>query len=32
MSKDHSGSFRIPVPDWLLNYRKDWLRPDIIAV
>jgi SulP family sulfate permease len=31
MSKDRSGSFRIPVPDWLLNYRKDWLRPDIIA-
>ncbi len=19
------------LPDWLLNYRKDWLRPDIIA-
>jgi SulP family sulfate permease len=31
MSKDRRGSFRIPVPDWLLNYRKDWLRPDIIA-
>jgi sulfate permease, SulP family len=31
MSKDRRGSFRIPVPDWLLKYRKDWLRPDIIA-
>jgi SulP family sulfate permease len=31
MSKERSGSFPITVPDWLLNYRKDWLRPDIIA-
>src|SRR5689334_5017990 len=31
MSNDRRGSFRIPVPDWLLDYRKDWLRPDIIA-
>jgi MFS superfamily sulfate permease-like transporter len=19
------------IPEWLLSYRKDWLRPDIIA-
>jgi len=19
------------LPDWLLNYQKDWLRPDVIA-
>jgi high affinity sulfate transporter 1 len=31
MSNDRRGSFHIPVPDWLLDYRKDWLRPDIIA-
>jgi sulfate permease, SulP family len=31
MSKERRGSFRIPVPDWLLKYRKDWLCPDIIA-
>src|SRR3954451_12020868 len=31
MSNDRHGSFRIPAPDWLLDYRKDWLRPDIIA-
>ena len=21
----------IPLPDWLIGYRKDWLRPDVIA-
>jgi high affinity sulfate transporter 1 len=21
----------LPVPDWFLGYRKDWLRPDLIA-
>jgi high affinity sulfate transporter 1 len=21
----------IPLPDWLTSYRKDWLRPDVIA-
>src|SRR5215469_878462 len=24
--KTHFG-----IPDWLVSYRKDWLRPDIIA-
>src|SRR3954449_9649972 len=31
MSNDRHGSFRIPAPDWLLDYHKDGLRPDIIA-
>jgi len=22
---------RFPIADWLFNYRKDWLRPDLIA-
>ena len=25
------GSFRLPVPDWLLAYEKGWLRPDVVA-
>src|SRR6478609_8114431 len=20
-----------PIPEWLLSYRRDWLRPDIVA-
>jgi sulfate permease, SulP family len=31
MSNGHIGSFRIPVLDWTRDYRKDWIRPDIIA-
>src|SRR5262245_63990431 len=23
--------FRIPVADWIAGYRKEWLRPDLIA-
>lgn len=23
--------FRTPVPDWVLDYRKEWLRSDLIA-
>jgi high affinity sulfate transporter 1 len=31
-SSAHAGSrFRIPVLDWLHDYRKDWIKPDIIA-
>jgi sulfate permease, SulP family len=26
-----SLSDRIPIPDWLTGYRKEWLRPDVIA-
>ena len=26
-----SPSARIPMPDWLIGYRKEWLRPDVIA-
>ena len=28
----HSGVRQFALlPDWLLNYQKDWLRPDVIA-
>jgi hypothetical protein len=31
----HATSYRTArvfgIPDWVLSYRKDWLRPDIIA-
>ena len=26
-----SLSFPISMPDWLIGYRKEWLRPDVIA-
>ena len=26
-----AGGVRVPFPDWLGDYRKEWLRPDIIA-
>ena len=26
-----SGGARVPMPDWLTGYRKEWLRPDVIA-
>src|SRR6187549_3876432 len=30
MSSDGS-SFRVPAPDWLRAYPKEWLRPDLVA-
>ena len=24
-------SFRLPLFDWLSQYRSDWLRPDVLA-
>ncbi|WP_028210362.1 SulP family inorganic anion transporter [Paraburkholderia mimosarum] len=26
-----AGGFRIPVLEWVHDYQKDWLRPDVIA-
>ena len=31
MSTDSVGGIRIPVPDWLRAYRKEWFRLDIVA-
>ena len=31
MSSDRVGSFRIPVPDWIRDYQKEWIRWDVIA-
>src|SRR6185295_18417213 len=30
-AKPRRVSFRIPLLDWLSQYRRDWLRPDILA-
>src|SRR5260221_2498933 len=26
-----AGGVRMPFPDWLSGYRKEWARPDIVA-
>ena len=31
MSSDRVGSFRIPVPDWIRDYQKEWIRWDVVA-
>ena len=31
MSGNHAGSFWIPVPGWIRDYQKEWIRWDIIA-
>ena len=31
MSSDRVSSSRIPVPDWIRDYQKDWIRWDLIA-
>ena len=31
MSSDRVGSFRIPVPDWIRDYQKEWIRWDVLA-
>src|SRR5262245_41194290 len=31
MSVDRAESLRGPMPDWLSGYRKEWLRPDVVA-
>ena len=31
MSSDRFGSFRIPVPDWIRDYQKEWIRWDVLA-
>lgn len=28
---DRTESFRAPIPGWLAGYRKEWLRPDLVA-
>ena len=31
MSNDHRGAFRILIPDWIRDYRSEWLTFDVIA-
>jgi SulP family sulfate permease len=31
LSTDHTSHGNLPIADWLFNYQKAWLRPDIIA-
>ena len=31
MSTDRQAHDYLPIADWLFNYQKEWLRPDIIA-
>jgi high affinity sulfate transporter 1 len=31
MSNDRLGGFRIPVLDWIRDYRSEWIRLDVIA-
>ncbi len=31
MSNDRLGSFHIPVPTWIRDYQKEWIRWDVIA-
>jgi SulP family sulfate permease len=31
LSTDRQRLGFAPVPDWMTAYRKDWLRPDLIA-
>ncbi|WP_087670592.1 SulP family inorganic anion transporter [Caballeronia humi] len=30
-SRLSAGAVRIPFPEWLADYRKEWLRPDVVA-
>ena len=31
MSSDGAAGFRIPAPDWIRAYRKEWVRLDVVA-
>ncbi len=31
MSRNRSGSFRIPLMEWIRDYQREWIRWDIIA-
>jgi SulP family sulfate permease len=31
ISTDRQSHTYLPIADWLFNYKKDWLRPDLIA-
>ncbi len=31
MAEHSVRALRIPLPDWILAYRKEWARPDVIA-
>jgi SulP family sulfate permease len=31
LSTDHTSHGNLPIADWLFNYQKEWLRPDLIA-
>src|SRR6478752_10700244 len=31
MTNDAAGGFRIPVPEWMRAYQKEWIRLDVVA-
>ena len=31
MANDRAGGSRVPVPDWIRDYRSEWIRLDVIA-
>jgi high affinity sulfate transporter 1 len=31
MKKNGRGSLRVPILDWVADYRRDWLRADVVA-
>jgi hypothetical protein len=31
MSAESRSGFRIPVLDWIHDYRREWIKPDVIA-
>ena len=31
MSSNRPGGFRLPVPDWIRDYQKQWIQLDVIA-
>lgn len=30
-SRRSTGGFRVPLPEWIRDYRKTWIKPDIVA-
>jgi SulP family sulfate permease len=31
MADERPAGFRLPVPDWLRDYRSEWIKPDVMA-
>jgi high affinity sulfate transporter 1 len=31
MSNDRPASLSIPAPDWIRDYRSEWIKPDVVA-